>query len=799
MLSDFRFALRQLAKAPGFTAVALLTLALGIGACTAIFSVVNSVLLRPLDYPDPDRLVVLRETNLPQFPEFSVAPGNYFDWRQQSTSFEHLAAARNGSFNLTGMGEPLRVFSERITPNYFPLLGVRPALGRIFSDAEAAPGQDRVAILSHGFWQRQFGGRPDVLGTTVQLSGNAYTIIGVMPANFQRGRRTEVFTPVAYTDDNQNHGGHYIRVLGRLKAGVSLAQVRSEMNLIADRLGQQFPDTNKGWGIKLTPMLEAAVADVRPVLFSLLGAVGFLLLIACANVANLLLARATARAKEISIRTAMGASRSRIVRQLLTESTLLALIGGALGILVAQWGMSGLLAFVPDNLPRAQEIALDGRALGFTCALALLTGVGFGLIPAFQAARLNLNETLKEGGRGSSEGGHRQRARSALVIAEVAIALVLLVGSGLLIRSFSRLQNVDPGFQAKDALSVALSLPAKKYGTGPQQNAFAEQALAQLAALPGVQSVGATQVLPFSGSDYVFGFTIADRPPVAPSDQPSTNYYAVTPDYFKAMGIPLRRGRFFTPQDAATAPRVAIINESMAAKYFPNEDPLGKRINVPNGPETWREIVGIVGDVKHYRLDGEPTVQTYEPFAQSPFDVMTFVVRTTGPAPGGLPASIRTAITAIDPAQPVASIRPLRALLDGSVSRQRFAMFLFAVFSGVALLLAAIGIYGVMAYSVTQRTNEIGIRMALGAQRGDVLRLVLVQGGRLIVLGLAVGLVGAALLTRFIASMLFGISAHDPLTFAAIALLIAGVAGLACLIPAARATKVDPIIALRAE
>jgi len=797
MLSDLRFALRQLIKAPGFTVVAILTLALGIGACTAIFSVVNSVLLRPLAYAAPERLVVIRETKLPQFPQFSVAPGNYFDWRQQATSFTELAAGRRASYNLTGRGDPVRIAAERITVNYFPLLGVRPALGRGFRDDDVAAGQSNVAILSHGFWQRQFGGRPDILNTLVQLDGQAYLIIGVMPANFQRDRRTEVFTPVAYAEDNQNHGGHYIRVIGRLKDGVTFAQVRSEMNLIAESLSRQFPDSNQGWGVKLTPMLEAAVADVRPVLFSLLGAVGFLLLIACSNVANLLLARATARAKEISVRTALGASRARIVRQLLTESVVLALLGGGLGVLLAQWGMSGLLAFVPDNLPRAQEIALDGRALAFSGALALLTGIGFGLVPAFEATRLNLNETLKDGGRGSSEGGHH-RMRSALVITEVAIALVLLIGSGLLIRSFSRLQDVDPGFQAENALSADLSLPAKKYGTGPQQNAFVEQALVQLAALPGVQSAGATHVLPLSGSDYVLGFSVADRPAVEPSAQPSTNYYAVTPDYFKAMGIPLRRGRLFTPQDVAGAPRVALINEAMAKKFFPDQDPIGQRINVTNGPETWREIVGIVGDVKQYGLDRDTTVQTYEPFAQSSFDSVTFVVRTAGPAPG-LAADLRTTITAVDRDQPVASIRPLTAILASSVSRQRFAMFLFAVFSGVALLLAAIGIYGVMAYSVTQRTSEIGIRMALGAQRGDVLRLIFFQGGRLILFGLTAGLAGASLLTRFLASMLFGISAYDPLTFGAIALLIAAVASVACLIPARRATKVDPLTALRGE
>jgi putative ABC transport system permease protein len=798
-MQDLRFAARQLGKAPGFTAVALLTLALGIGACTAIFSVVNSVLLRPLNYPEPDRLVVLRETNLPQFPQFSVAPGQYFEWQKQATSFESLATRNGGSYNLTGRGEPLRVAAQRISANYFTTLGVHPAMGRDLLPEEDAPGKEKVAILSYGFWLAQFGGRTDVLHETVQFNGQPFTIIGVMPKSFQPGSLTEVFTPAAFTaEEHQNHGGHYISVIGRLKPGVSIEQARGEMNLIADRLAKQYPDSNKGWGVKLTPMLEAAVGDVRPVLFSLLGAVGFLLLIGCANVANLLLARASARAKEIAVRTALGASRRRIVRQLLTESMLLAVLGGVLGILVAQWGTSALLSFAPESLPRMHEIALDGRALGFTCALALVTGVGFGLVPAFQATRLNLNEALKDGGRGSSEGGRRQRVRSALVVAEVAIALVLLVGAGLLIRSFARLQDVSPGFQPRDAFAISLSLPEKKYGTGEQQAQFVEQATAALAALPGVQFAGLSHVVPFTGSDYVLSFTIDGRPPIEPADQPSANYYAATPDYFKAMGIPLQRGRFFTTHDVAKAPRVAIINESMAKKYFPHEDPLGKRINITNGPDTWREIVGIVGDTKHYRLDGDVTDQMYEPFAQAPLPFMTFVVRTAGASPD-LPVAARAAIYAVDPDQPVASIRPLAQLIADSVARQRFTMFLFAVFSAVALLLAAIGIYGVMAYSVTQRTGEIGIRMALGAQRGDVLRLILTQGGRLVVLGLGVGLIGALLLTRFLSSLLFGVSAYDPLTFAVIALLLAAIAGVACLLPARRATKVDPMVALRNE
>ncbi|HWA87462.1 MAG TPA: ABC transporter permease [Opitutus sp.] len=803
-MRDLRYAVRQLAKAPGFTAVAVLTLALGIGACTAIFSVVNSVLLRPLPYPESDRLVVVIETKLPEIPQFSVAPGNYFDWRERTTSFEQLAAVREFSYSLTGAGEPVRLEARRVTPNYFATLRIRPAIGRDFT-AEEAAAKSNVAILSHGFWQRQFGGRREVIGETVRLDGQAFTIIGVLPERFSPGSTTEVYTPVDYTEDNKNHGGHYISVVGRLKPGVTIEQARSELALIAAGLAKQHADTNTGWSIKLVPVLEATVGDVRPVLFSLLGAVGFLLLIACANVANLLLVRATARAKEIALRTALGASRLRIVRQLLTESVLLAAFGGLLGVLVAQWGMSVLLAFAPDTLPRAQEIALDGRALGFACVLALVTGIAFGLVPAFQASRVNLNEALKDGGRGTSEGGRRQRLRSGLVVAEVAIALILLVGAGLLFRSFARLQEVDPGFRPDHALAIDLTLPLKKYGTGPQQAAFVAEATARLAAIPGVQFAGAAQIVPFTGNDYNLIYKIPGRPPLPPGQIQGTLYYAATPDYFRAMGIPLLRGRLFTAADAAGAPRVAIINEALAKLQFPNQDPIGQRINITNADS---EIIGVVGDVKHYRLDGDTRVQAYEPFAQVPFNFLTVVVRTetakpgspaAGVSPAALPAAIRAAIYGVDKDQPIAGIRPLTSLVANSVARPRFAMFLFGVFSAVALLLAAIGIYGVMAYSVTQRTNEIGIRMALGAQPRDVLRLIFVQGGRLVALGLAGGVAGALLLTRFLSSMLFGVSAHDPLTFVTIAGLLAAIAALACLLPARRATRVDPVVALRSE
>jgi putative ABC transport system permease protein len=798
MMNDLRFAARQLVRAPGFTALALLTIALGIGACTAIFSVVNAVLLRPLPYPESDRLVVIRETNLPQFPEFSVAPGQYFSWLEQSTSWQSLAAFQRASYNLTGRGEPQLLMVQRVTASYLPTLRIQPALGRNFTLENETPGRDQVVILTHGFWQRQLGGRADVLGQVLQLDGRPFTVIGVMPASFQDDVRNQVYTPASYdAEDRAQHDAHYISVIGRLKPGLSLEQARSEMTVVADRLARELPDSNKGWGVKLSPMLEFAVGQVRPVLLALLGAVGFLLLIACANVANLLLVRATARAKEIAVRGALGAGRGRIVRQLLTESLLLSVLGGLLGVAVAYAGVSALLSLAPPDLPRAQEVSVDLGALAFSIGLAFLTGTAFGLVPALQVTRLDLQQTLKQGGRGATEGAHRHRLRGALVVGELAIALVLLVGAGLLMRSFVRLQQVDVGFQPDNALTMRVSLPDAKYKTPAEQTTFIDQVLRQLAAIPGVQAVGATQVVPLSGSDYNLAFSIQGRPPVTPQDMPSTNYYAVSPGYFRAMGIQLVRGRLLEPTDRADTTPVAVINETMARKYFPGEDPLGKQINITNG-DSWRRIVGIVRDVRQYDLERPFTVQSYEPVAQKPFDRLNFVIRTAGPQ-AGLPAAIRAAVYQVDRSQPVASIRPLTELVARSMSRHRFAMILFGVFSAAALLLAGIGIYGVMAYTVRQRTGEIGVRIALGARTADVLGLVFRQGGRLLALGLAAGIAGALLLTRFLSALLFGVSAQDPLTFAAIACLLTFSAALACLLPARRALAVDPMTALRSE
>lgn len=800
MLQDFRYALRQLTKSWSFTIVAIITLALGIGACTAIFSVVNVVLLRPLDYSNPGRIVVIRETQLPQFPEFSVSPPNYIDWEKQTKSYEYLAAYSGAGLNLTGEGEPQRLIGVKVTAHYFDVYGVKPVVGRMLLPEEDAQGKNHVVVLSHGFWQRVFGGARDVVGRPIQLNGEPYQVVGVAPQGFGLASKVDLWTPMAFKPDetaNDARGGHYINVAGRLKPGVTAAQAKAELDVIATQLAKQYPDSNKGWGIFLMPMQDYTVRDVKPVLYTLLGAVACVLLIACANLANLLLARATARHREISIRAALGAGRGRLVRQLLTESVVLAVCGGVAGVILARWGLDSLLALAPTSLPRISEIRLDPTVLFFALALSVGTGLLFGIAPAWLAARADVNEALKQGTRGSTEGGARGRLRSALVVIEVTFALVLLGGAGLLARSFMQLANVDPGFIPENATLMRLSLPQKKYAEKEQQTAFANSLLERMKNLPGVQAAGITHSMPLV-SDYVLGFNIEGRPAIAPSDLPSTNYYAVTPDYFRAMGIRLVRGRVFTPQDDAKAPRVAIINETMARQSFPNEDPIGKRINITNGPDAWREIVGIVGDIKQYGVDKATSAQSYEPFAQVPFTSINLVVRTNG-SPAVMLGSMRPIVYALDKDQPVGIIRPLEEIMSESIARQRFAMLLLTVFSGVALVIAAVGIYGVMAYNVVQRTGEFGIRMALGAQQGDVLRLVLTQGGKLIGLGLGVGLLATLAASYAMRSILFNTSAYDPLTLGTITVLLAAVALVACFFPANRATKVNPIEALRAE
>jgi predicted permease len=797
---DLRYGARMLLKNPGFTLIAVITLALGIGANAAIFNVVNAVLLRPLPFKEPERLIMIRETKLPQFPEFSVSPGNFLDWKSQNTVFERLVAFNGSSFNLIGTGDPEQLRGQRVTEGFLAMLGAQPELGRDFLPEEDQPGRNNVVILSHGLWQRRFGGDPKIINQPITLSGRSYTVIGVMPATFNfGGRETELWTPMGFTsDDAQNHGGHYLSAIGQLKPGATLEQARSEMSAIAGRLAQQYPGPNAGWNVKLMPLLEFIVRSIEPALLVLLGAVAFVLLIACANVANLLLARAAGREKEIAIRTALGARRWRIVRQLLTESALLAMAGGVAGLLLAKWGTDLLLKLAPQDLPRMNDVSLDGRVLAFTAAVTLLTGMIFGLVPALQVSKPNLTETMKDaGGRGSTEGGRRQFIRGSLVVLEVASALLLLVGAGLLIKSFWRLQQVNPGFNPNNALTMSVALPSRKYPEENQQSAFFQQLLEKVRTLPGVQAAGASNVIPLGG-DFVLGFVIEGRPPLPPGAGQSTNYYAVSADYFKAMGIPLLRGRVFTEQDTRNTTRVAVISESMAKRMFPNEDPIGKRIHVTNGPTVFREIVGIVGDVKQYGLDQDTTLQTYEPYTQQPFSFMTLIVRTAGD-PTNLTSAIRNQVLSVDKEQPISGVRTLEQRVSISIAQQRFSTLLLGVFAAVALALAAVGIYGVLSYAASQRTHEIGIRMALGARNGDVLKMVIGQGMRLALAGVTLGVGAALALTQLMKRLLFGVTAVDPITYAAIALLLTLVALFACWIPARRAAKVDPMIALRFE
>ncbi|HEY9436951.1 MAG TPA: ABC transporter permease [Blastocatellia bacterium] len=806
LMHDLRFGLRMLRKNLGFTFVAILTLALGIGANTAIFSVVNAVLLRPYPYKDQDRLVWLWETRLPEILGHNPAPANFLDWQKQNTVFERLEAINVRDFNLICGANPERVRGMVITHGFFSMLGVRPQIGRDFTLDEDRPGHSNVAILSHELWQRRFGGDPNILNQTIKLDDQQFTVIGVMPpSRGLRIRDTEIWTPIAFTAAQvQNRRGDVLNVIGRLKPEVTLEQARSEMRLIADRLANQYPDTNARWSVRIGSLMEDAVSEIRPSLLLLLGAVAFVLLIACANVANLLLARAAARQKEIAVRTALGASRWRIVRQMLTESLLLSLAGGILGLTLASWGLKMMMATAVIFWPRVMDLSLDVRILAFTTAVTLLTGLSFGLVPALQASKPSLNEMLKDAGRGSTECGRRRLVRNALVVVEVAISLVLLVGAGLLMRSFIGLQKVAPGFDPKNVLTVSISLPEKKYPEKDQQAAFYSRLIERVSALPGVQATGAASAVPFSDAHWGGGFGRGLRIEGRTGDQVAagTNYYSVSPNYFRAMGIPLLRGRLFTELDTKGALRVAIINSTVAKRYFPNEDPIGKRIQLTslfsNDPEVYREIIGIVGDVKSNGLGQETLPQTYEPYTQEPLPFMTLVARTAGD-PSGFNEAIRKEVLQLDKEQPIFRSETLDSLIATSTGHQRFSMMLFGIFAAAAIALASVGLYGVMSYAVTQRTREVGIRMALGAQRCDVLRLILRQGLHLTLNGIVIGLIAAWAATRLLINLLYGVSATDLPTFAGVSLLLIGVALLACYIPARRATKVDPMIAVRTE
>lgn len=830
LMKDIRYGFRTLLKSPGFTFISVLVLALGIGANTAIFSVINAVLLSALPFKEPDRLVLIwgskPQQGRAQVP-FSLP--NFNDVQSQTKTLEAMSAWTLGRFNLTdGEGattvEPEQVQYALVSSNFFSTLGVSVKIGRAFRPDEEQPGQSRAVIISHSLWARRFNSDPNVLGKTITLDGQAYEVAGVLPADFtflSFPKATEVWLPFgldSFRDRKYARAVGSLGVIGRMKPGVGLAEAQAELDTIARRLEEQYPNFNKGWSVRAVPLHEQVTKSWRTALLVLFGAVGFVLLIACANVANLQLARVAARQKEIAIRAALGAGRLRIVRQLLTENILLATLGGSLGLLFALWGVDLLASFpyttpslfVPYDITR-EQIGIDARVLLFTVAVSVLTGVIFGLIPAFQASRTDLNEALKETGSRAG-GGMRSGARSSLVVAEIAISLMLLVGAGLMIKSFLRLQRVDPGFKPDNVLTMDINLPQTKYRENEQINLFYRELIERVRALPGVTSVGAGEYLPLSGFDSTTGIFIDGRPLPAPGESQEAHNRNVTPDYFNALGISLRAGRFFTERDNGDSPKVAIINETMAQRYWPRENPIGKRValnfeamkfhpdrapdlDIPSG---MREIVGVVADVRHTGLMTAPVPEMYVPFEQRPIRDMTLVVRASGD-PLALTGAVRQQVLSTDPDQPVANITTMAQLLSASVAQPRFNFMLLTVFACVALALAAVGIYGVISYSVAQRTREIGIRMALGAQASDVLRLVLGQGFRLILLGLALGLLAALALTRVLAGLLFEVKPTDPLTYGAIALLLAGVAALACYVPARRAAKVDPMVALRYE
>src|SRR5262244_1014412 len=792
---DLRYGARILLKQPVFTLIAVLTLSLGIGANTAIFSLVNAVLLRPLPFAEPERLVWT-------WGEFSggnrasTSPPDFLDYRAQNRSFEELSAMMFNSFNLTGAGEPERVIGSSVTANFFQALGVKPVQGRAFLPEEEQSGRERVAIIGQGLWQRRFGGDPQIIGKTITLDGRSHIVVGVAPDATRVLREDEIWTPLAFDDPEMKiRRFHFLRAIGRLKQGVTLQQAQADIDSVAAGLEKLYPESNKDWRLRLVPMREYLVGQTRRPLYILLGAVGFVLLIACANVANLTLAQASRRQKEVALRHALGANRMRLIRQMLTESALISVIAGTIGLLLAWWGSDLLRALAEDNIPRVGEIALDNRVLGFTLLVSLLTGVVFGLAPALQSSRPDLNETLKEGGKGSGSSSRLGRARNALIVIEVAMALVLLVFAGLLIKSFRRLQEVDPGFDPHNVLTMRLFLPEAKYHEPERRQAFFEQILKRIESLPGVQAVGTSTWLPTLGGGDTY-FTIEGKPFPDPNKKVTAFNPMVSHNYLRAMKIPLIKGRHFTEPETKEAPKTVIINEAFARTYFADDEPLGKRLVIDMG-EPWRcEIIGVARDSKQFSLDGDVYPAMYLPSIRG--GVAGVVVRTSSD-PMALAAAVRGAVREVDKDQPVANLRSMEQILWNLAGQARFRTLLLGVFAAVALLLAAIGIYGVIAYSVAQRTREIGIRMALGAQVRGVLGLVIGQGMKFVLIGVGVGIAGALALTRVLSSLLFNVSATDPLTFAVVSTLLALVALLACYVPARRATKVDPMIALRQE
>ncbi|HSB11412.1 MAG TPA: ABC transporter permease [Blastocatellia bacterium] len=817
LLSDLRFSARMLRKNPGFTLVAVIALALGIGANSAIFSVVNAVLLRPLPFKDPRGLVrIWGKYEKEGIPKNWLSQPELLDIIEQNQVFEEIAAFQTGGANLTGIGDPVRVNAAFVNASFFSILGIQAGIGRTFLEEEDQPGRERVVLVSDAVWRSRFGADPSIIGTTLGLSGNSYTIVGIMPPGFQFPSQEDIWAPLAIDKTNPgNRGNHGLEVVARLKPGVTPQQAQTDLTTIAGVLEQRYPNNyaNYGFGFYPVGMLDELVGNVRPALYILLGAVGFVLLIACTNVANLLLARATVREKEVAIRTALGARRGRLIQQLLTESIMLAVIGSGLGLVLAWLGVKLFAALGPRDIPRIEEIGLDLRVVGFTVLIAVVTGVAFGLAPALQISKPDLHDTLKEGGRGSTSGRHL--LRNALVVSEVAIALVLLIGAGLMIKSFRQLLKLDMGFRTEQTLTMRLTIPPTKYNDNTKVIGFYRPLLDKIKALPGVESAAAISQLPLSGA-YSSGTTAVER---ADSEEGLRTFRgfpfieadrrAVSPDYFRTLGIALKDGRLFTDADNETAPQVAIVDEAFEKRFWPATGAVGKRFvaRVTDGTNIqWGQVVGVVSHVRHYGIDEvkqygleqEGREQVYFPYAQRPTNQMYLAIKTSID-PLALTSAVRGEVLSLDSSQPVYAVNSMDQLLSTSLSQRQLNMVLFAAFSAIALILASVGIYGVMSYSVTQRTHEIGIMMALGAQQKRVLGLVVRQGMTLALAGVGIGLVTAFALTRLMSSLLFGVSATDPITFAVISVLLAGVALVACFVPARRATQVDPMVALRYE
>lgn len=806
LIKDLQYAFRSLLKRPGLTAVALVTLALGIGVNTAIFSAVDSVLLRPLPFKEPERVMAVWEHT----PHLGIArnefaPANYFDLRSQNQVFDDVGAFGQLSINLTGDGEPEQLEGQLVTANVFTLLGVPAALGRTFAPDEDQTGREHVAVLSDALWRRRFNRDPGIINRTITLNGESFMVVGVMPPNFFfPEREIELWTPWAMEPGQaEGRGDHYFRLVARLKPGVTREQANAEAESIAARLATEYPRTNEGLGFLVNSFHQDYVGDLRRPMLILFAAVGLVLLIACANVANLLLAQATTRRREIAIRMALGAGRWAIARQLLTESLLLATAGGLLGVLAAIWGVEALSKLLPESLSKLQAISVDGRVFLFTIGVTLLTALAFGVVPALHAARANPGEALAETGRDVAGGLSGRYLRRVLVIAEVALAVVLLAGAGLLIRSFNRLRQVDLGFKPDNLLTMRMVLPLPKYLKPETRRAFYDELLRRVNEIPGVESAGINTRLPLSTSGLKFSFSVEGRTMPSDANLPFAVYRVVNPDYFRAMGIPLQRGRVFDTRDSSDSTPALIVNRRLAEQFWPGEDPTGKRLKIgpPDSPNPWATVIGVVGDVRQAGLYGEQLSELYAPYAQerrswlSPRDL---VVRTRGDA-ASLAGAVREAVWAVDKDQPVSNVRTMDQVLVAAVSRERFQMLLLSLFATLALVLACVGLYGVISYTVAQRTREIGVRMALGARPGDVLRLVIRQGMVLTFAGLLLGIVGGLAVTRVMSDLLFGVTATDAVTFISVGGLLVVVAFLACYVPARRATKVDPLIALRYE